>query len=135
MGLLQGTTMRIKKGTDTLFHETNATLDSTLDFKEVASKDTGGKIQTPGSHSWNITCDKLIANDAGAAEADGLELFQDHLAKTLVTIEFSTSVSGDIVFSGQAYVSQCNISSTNDEEVTGSFTFLGSGDLTVGTVA
>lgn len=134
MGLLQGTTMRIKKGTDTLFHETNATLDSTIDFKEVASKDTSGKIQTPGSQSWSMSCDKLIANDAGAGQENALGLVQDHLAKTLVTIEFSTGVTGDIIFSGSAYISQFSIASANDEEVTGTFAFQGSGDLTVGVV-
>lgn len=131
MGLIQGANMRIKKGTKTLFHETNATLDSTIDFKEVASKDTTGKIKTPGTQSWSASCEKLISADAdaGATEANVKELIDDHIAKTLIDFEFSSG-SGNIVLSGQAYISQFSISSTNDEEVTGSFSFEGSGALT-----
>ena len=134
MGLLQGTTMRIKKGTKTLFHETDASLSSTIDFKEVASKDTDGKLVTPGTQSWSLTANALVANDAGALQADLAELYNDHKNKILVTIEFSTQVSGDIIFSGSAYVETFNVQATNEEEVTGDFSFKGNGALAIGTV-
>lgn len=134
MAVLQGTLMRIKKGTKTLFHETEASLSSSIDFAEVASKDTTGVIVTPGDQKWSLSANALVANTPGALQADLAELYADHAAKTLVDIEFSTQVSGDIVFSGQAYIETFNVSSTHKDAVKGDFSFKGNDALSVGVV-
>lgn len=135
MALYDGTTMRIKIGTKVLFHETNAKLNSTIPFKEVASKDTAGTLSTPGTQSWSISCSSLIANGDGSTQEDLATLYASHKAKTLVSIEFSTDVSGDVVFAGSAYIENYNVDSSNDEEVKGDFSFKGDGELTIAVVA
>ena len=131
--IYEGTTMRIKIGSKTIFHEVSATLTSSIDFKEVASKDTNGKLVTPGAQSWSMTANTLIANST--TQEDLSSLYAAHSGKTAVTIEFTTDVSGDVVFSGSAYVESISIDATNEEVVTGDFSFKGDGDLTMGTVA
>jgi hypothetical protein len=61
-------------------------------------------------------------------------LYDAHKAKTLVTIEFTTDVVGDVVFSGSAYVGTFNIDSQVEAEVTGDFSFEGDGELTIALV-
>jgi predicted secreted protein len=131
MAFYQGTTMRILIGTKQIFHETDASLSSSLDFKEVASKDTLGKEKTPGSQSWSLSCNSLIGNSSLSVQEDITTLYGYHKAKTLVTIQFTTDISGDVVFSGTAYVGTFNVQATNDEVVTGDFSFEGSGELSI----
>lgn len=131
----EGTTMRIKIGAKTLFHEVDASLSSSIPFKEVASKDTTGVVSTPGTQSWSISTNGLIGNSALAAQEDIATLYATHVAKTKVTIEFTTDVTGDVVFSGEAYIETFNIKSTHEETVTGDFSFKGDGALTIGIVA
>lgn len=130
MSFYSGTTMRIKIGAKTIFHETDASLSSSIDFKEVASKDSNGKVKTPGSQSWSLSCNALIGND-GTVQEDLKTLYDKHVAKTLVTVEFTTDATGDVVFSGSAYVGTFNVTATNDEEVKGDFSFEGSGALAI----
>ena len=127
--------MRIKIGTKTIFHEVNATLDSNIPFKEVASKDTTGVVSTPGTQAWGLSCNTLIANSAAGAQEDIASLYAAHVAKTLVTVQFSTDVTGDVVFSGSVYIEKFTLDSTHEEEVKGDFSFKGDGALTIGTVA
>lgn len=136
MALLQGVNLRIKVGTKTLFHSVTASFSSQMDLKEVSSKDTNGKIKTPGSNSWSLSCNKLIsANGDTTTQADAEELMGYHINKTLVDVEFTTGDSGEWILSGQAYISSFTINANNDEEVTGDFSFEGSGDLTLATNA
>ena len=135
MALYEGTTMRIKIGGKTLFHETDCSLSSSIAFKDVASKDTSGVISIPGAQTWSISTNSLVAESALAAQEDLKTLYATHVGKTKVTVEFTTDVSGDVVFTGQAYIETYNLKSTHEETVTGDFNFKGDGDLSMGTVA
>lgn len=135
MAIYEGTTMRIKIGSKTIFHETDAKLTSSIPFKEVASKDTTGVISTPGTQSWSLSCNTLIANTIASAQEDVATLYATHAGKTAITVEFSTDVTGDVVFSGSAYVETFNLDATHEEVVTGDFNFKGDGALTIGVVA
>lgn len=132
-GLYSGTTMRIKIGTKTIFHETGVSLDSTVDFKEATSKDIADAQQVAGKHSWSISLNSLVAND-GTTQEDISTLFGYHINKTKVTLEFSTFVSGDVKYAGDAYITSFKIDAQNDDIVTGDFSFVGDGNLTETTV-
>ena len=134
MAIYQGATMRISVGGKTIFHEVGASLSSTIDFKEVASKDTAGKLKVANTQTWSLSCNTLIANSALAAQMDVKTLYDAHKAKTLVTVEFTTDVVGDVVFSGSAYVGTFNVDATNEAEVTGDFSFEGDGGLSIALV-
>jgi len=128
-GLYSGTTMRIKIGTKTIFHETGVSLDSNVDFKEATSKDITGALQVAGKHSWSVSLNSLVAND-GTTQEDIATLFGYHINGTQVAVEFSTFVTGDAKFSGNAYVSSFKIDAQNEDIVTGDFSFVGDGALT-----
>jgi len=133
MATYSGTTMRIKIGGKTIFHETKATFSTSRNFNECASKDINGKEVLPGNYDWSLTCDNLIANSSTQEDISTLDVA--YQAKTLLDIEFSTDVTADVVYTGTAYIESYNIDSVNEECVSGSFSFKGSGDYTLGTVA
>jgi len=133
MAIYEGTTMRIKVGSKTIFHETDAKLSMSREVKELASKDITGKEKILGNYDWNITADTLIANST--TQEDLKTLSDTFIAGSIVAVEFTTDVSGDIIYSGNAYITTLDVDAQNEEAVTGSFAFNGTGALTVGTVA
>ena len=134
MAFYSGTTMRIKIGTKTLFHETDATFQSSLELKELASKDITGTEHLPGKIDWSLSCSSLIGNEATLQE-DLATLSASHLAKTKLAVTFSTDVTGDVIYSGDVYIESLSIKATNNDTVTGDFNFKGDGIYTVGVVA
>ena len=131
----EGKLFRIKIGGKTIFHETDFKLSSSLDFKELASKDLSSKQRSAGDLDWNISCSSLIGNTAAAAQEDAATLYAKHIAKVPVSIEFTTDATGDMVFTGEAFVSQFDLDASNDDVAKGSFSFVGNGDLALGVVA
>ncbi len=134
MALKEGVNMRISVAGKEIFHEVSANLDATTDFKEVASKDTSGKLVSPGSQSWNIPIEALYDND-GTTQEDLYTLGVLWKNKTEVAVTLSTNVSGDVIYSGNAYIESFNTNATNEEYITCSFAFRGNGDLTIARVA
>lgn len=134
MAIYEGKLFRIKIGAKTIFHETNFSFSSSLDFKELASKDTATKEKTPSSQNWSISCESLAGVSTGNAQEDIKSLYEKHKNKSKVTISFTLGKTGDVVFTGEAYVGSFSLDSANDEEVKGAFTFEGTGDLSIGTV-
>lgn len=133
MALKEGVNMRIKVGGKEIFHEVSADLSATTDFKEVASKDTSGKLVSPGAQSWNIPIEALYDND-GSTQEDLFTLATLWKNKTEVAVTLSTNVVGDVIFSGNAYIDGFTTNATNEEFITVSFSFKGNGDLTVARV-
>lgn len=134
MAYYEGTTMRLTLGTKQIFHEVDADLNFSIDFKEIASKDTNGKISTPGSYSWSISCNMSLLDNDGTTKEDLFTLATKALAKGLHAITFSTNVTGDVIFSGNAYIEGFTTAAVNEEKSTASFTLRGDGDLTVAEV-
>lgn len=133
MALKEGVNMRITVGGKEIFHEVSADLSAATDFKEVASKDTSGKLSAPGAQSWNIPIEALYDND-GTTQEDLFTLATLWKDKTQVAVTLSTNVSGDVIFSGNAYIESFNTNATNEEYITCSFSFKGNGDLTIARV-
>jgi len=130
MALKEGVNMRITVDGKEIFHEVSADLSASTDFKEVASKDTSGKLSSPGSQSWSIPIEALYDND-GTTQEDLFSLATLWNAKTKVAVVLTTGVIGDVSFSGDAYIESFSTNATNEEFVTCSFTFRGDGDLTI----
>lgn len=133
--MYKGKAFRIKKDGKTIFHETDFKLSSSLDFSEIASKDTDGKEFVAKDIEWTISCNSLIADSDSDTQIDAAALYADHIGKTLVALEFTNDTTGEMVFSGNAYVSQFDLDSTYDDVVKGSFSFKGTGTLAIATVS
>jgi predicted secreted protein len=135
MGLINGTNLTIKVGGVALLKATSASLELSVDLPDATTKDSAGWSEFfAGVRSWTLSSDGLIDYATSTAvETD--ELVAMLIARTAVTVEFSTSTSGDMKLSGSAFVS--SISQTADMESPSGFSvsFQGTGALTQGTVA
>lgn len=133
--MYEGGSMRIMIGGKKIFHEISAKFSTSKDFKETASKDTGGKTSTPGTKGWSLTANTLVANSAAQAEEDLASLLAAYNNDDLLAVQFVSDVAGETGISGNVYIESIAIDSTNDEIVTGDFSFKGDGDFTVITAA
>jgi len=110
-------------------YSTSATLNIELGVRDITTKDSSTWIdQAEGLASWSMDCDNLFAEDAAEGFSD---LFSDLSGRTSVTVMYSSEVTGDLDYSGTAYVTSLSRSSgldSDSETYTASFT--GTGSLT-----
>jgi len=133
-GLINGTDLIVKIGTDTVAYATSCSLELSADEIDQTSKDSGGwKDIASGLRSWNISCDALYVNNAAAATTEGFpELTTALIARTAVTVHFTfvTPATGDYVYEGSAILSSLSLSTGVEDQATYSATFNGTGALT-----
>jgi TP901-1 family phage major tail protein len=134
MAFQDGKLMRITVGGKEIFHEVSVSLSGGTEFKDVATKDTSGTESTPGSKSWTASVEGVASADS-TTEHDLKAMVDLWNAQTLSAITVTDSVSGNIEFSGNAYIENWSVDAANEESVTFSYSLKGSGALTVGSVA
>lgn len=134
---IKGKDLRLSFGGKTLWHASTCTLSISTDFEEIATKDTQGKEQTPGDYAWTVSTENMVADKpvGDTTHVDVHDLIGFQLANTPITVEFTTGVTGAKIYSGTVYVQQADLTAANGSTVTGSFSFVGAGDITVETVA
>ncbi len=134
MALINGTNLVIKIAGNPIMKATTASLEMSVDLPDATTKDSAGWAEFfAGVRSWTLSSDGLIDYaSSGSVETD--ELVQMFLDRQAVAVTFSTSTAGDMVLSGNAFVS--SISQTADMESPSGFSvsFQGTGALTRGTV-
>ena len=134
--ILKGKDLRISLASGTLYHATECSFSTSRNFDEIATKDTNGNITTPDNYTWSLSTSVLVANKPNAStQKDIHDIMTEYLAGTLVAVEFSTTTSGDILLSGNAYVESVEITASVEGRATYSVTLKGDGDLTQSTVA
>lgn len=131
MALYQGAVMRLTVDTKEIFHEVDASIEASTDFKEVASKDTSGKIVSAGSQSFTISCSTSLLDNDGSTQEDLYTLASKWKAKTSHAVTFTTGTTGDVIFSGTVYIESFSVSAVNEEYSTAEYTLRGTGDLTI----
>ncbi|MBF05026.1 MAG: hypothetical protein CMP76_17250 [Flavobacterium sp.] len=135
--IYKGSNVRFSFEGKTLFHATSCAISISTTLEEIATKDTNGSVVTPGNYSWSMTTNALVADKPAASTTQ--EGFMDIVAlqlnKTLIAVEFTDSVTGSFILSGNVYVESVNISAEVGASVTGDFSFKGTGDLTKSVVS
>lgn len=134
MAYYEGAVMRITIGTKEIFHEVDAELQFTNEFTEIASKDTNGKISTPGSQSFSLSCNASLIDNDGSVQEDLFTLASKAKAQTKHAFTFTTGATGDVVFSGEVYIESFTVGAVNEEKSTASYNLRGNGDLTIAQV-
>ena len=134
MAYYEGATMRLTVDTKEIFHEVDASIEASTEFKEVASKDTTGKILSAGSQSFSISCSSSLLDNDGTTQEDLKTMADKWKAKTSHAVTFTTGTSGDVVFSGNVYIESFSVTATNEEYSTAEYTLRGTGDLTIAAV-
>ena len=113
----------------------DATLSVTHSPRDTTTKDSAGWAEyLEGLRSWEMSCSGQLSYDATSVPDD---FYTTNIAtRATATVYFTTNVTGDIVFSGTAWVTQMeNASPGQEETATYSLSFQGTGALTKGTVS
>ena len=118
-----------------IFHEIEFSLDATTDFQEVATKDTDGKEVTPDTQSWSASASAVGSADVLADRQTELTMAQLWKAKTLVPFAVTDAVTGNVKYSGEAYVENFSVKAGVEGTVDISWSFKGNGELTIAEVA
>ena len=106
----------------------SAKISVTHEVRDTTTKDDNAwKTCAEGNRSWKADCDGLVAFDAtyGTDELDDLIA-----SRTLVGISYETNVSGDTRYYGSGYLTSLEIDAGNQESVTYTASFEGTGALT-----
>ena len=131
-GIVNSRLMVIKVGTTVVSCLTDASLSLSQEFRDTTCKDSGGFNNIlPAKRGWEMSGSALFSYD-------GTTTFEDFFAlwngQTLATVVFGTTVSGDKIYTGSAYLSSLSSSSSGtDENVTFEFSLTGTGTLTEST--
>jgi TP901-1 family phage major tail protein len=140
-GIVDGTIIRLELATEKIVHATSSNLDMSLELTELSSKDTGGgdyTEQTAGKKSWSASCEGLYSYDdtiSSDPRADVEALFDAWEAGTAVAVKWTTGVTGDVEFSGNAFVSNVSFTAPNADSATYSFQLTGTGAISKATIS
>lgn len=134
MALINGTNLVIKIAGNPILKATTASLEMSVDLPDATTKDSAGWSEFfAGVRSWTLSSDGLV-DYATAAGVETDELVALLIARSSVAISFATSTAGDMLLSGNAFIT--SISQTADMESPSGFSvsFQGTGTLSQGTV-
>lgn len=133
--ILKGKDLRLKLADNTLYHATECSFSTTRELESIATKDTNGNKGTPGNYEWSLSTSALVANQAsGSDQNDTKAILDAFLAGTVVAVEFTTDVEGDILITGNAFLVSCNITAAVGSSATYDVQLTGDGDFTVALV-
>jgi hypothetical protein len=132
--IYKGRNLRVLVAGKPILHATECSFSTTMNFEEIATKDTDGTIQTPGNYTWTLTSNHLVADKDQVTQAnytDAFELLEQYKNRLPVEVQFTTSMGGDVIISGQAYMSGANISAPVEGAASGDFNFQGNGNFEI----
>ena len=131
-GVINGTLIGIYSGGTLIAKSTSCTLSITHSTRNSSSKDSGGWEEALGGmRAWTMAGDFLDAEDASYRFDD---LFALIGSRAPVTLKMSSEVSGDKYYTGSAILTSLDREAPMEENVSGSYSFKGTGALTEATV-
>lgn len=131
-GKFNGTLLNVYIDNTIIGCATSSELSINVDLADATCKDDGGWADhIAGLRDWSVSTDGLVKFDGNNNVEDLYDLLS---GRSVVTLKFTTNVTGDLVFSGQASVASLSVSAEMEAAVTYSVEFTGKGPLTKGTV-
>jgi hypothetical protein len=126
-GILNGTLGVVKVGGVTIAHLTSNNFNVEMSTRDASTKSSAGwKDVLEGQRSWGGSASGYFAEDAAYGFED---LFDVMESRTLVTLRFTTGVTGDKYYEGEAYVTSIARTDGLEESSTFEATFEGTGVL------
>tara|TARA_R110002012_G_scaffold203294_4_gene372665 strand:- start:3074 stop:3508 length:435 start_codon:yes stop_codon:yes gene_type:complete len=115
-------------------HSTDATISFSAETVDITSKDTSGYRDTiAGLKSWTANLTAFIDYSSSFGQE---ELVDKWIAGECVTIRFTTNVSSDVYYEGDATITSVELNSSGAEEAASfSITLENAGAITKGTTA
>jgi predicted secreted protein len=138
-GVINGTKFGVYAGATKIGYATSASLSINHNLRDTSTKDSGGwRSQLEGQRDFEISVEGMVifATASGAiADLTVDELYNTYIeTRTEFTIKFSTEISGDYKWSGQAFMTSLSMDTPNEDSSTFSASFSGTGALTQATV-
>ena len=126
MAAIKGLDVLIKVGSTVVGGQRNASLEMSAETIDTTVKTTGGwAAKIPGIKSWTSSCDGVyFVDDAGLEAAQAA-----FMNGTEVKLDFSNS-SG-LAYSGQAVITSMSVEAGQEDIVSYTISFEGTGALTV----
>ena len=127
MSAIKGLDVLIKVGSTVVGGQRNASLEMSAETIDTTVKSTGGwAAKIPGIKSWTSSCDGVYFLDDTGLEAAQTAFMNGNA----VQLEFSNS-SG-LAYSGQAVITSMSVEAGQEDVVSYTISFEGTGALTVG---
>ena len=146
--VFNGTSLVVLIGTEVIGFATSCSLSLAIDAPDASTKQSlGWADEIGGQRSWSLTTDGLATVVPGtvATYVTTAELNALAIARTAVTVKFTTvdnstvggvtPVSGDVIYSGSAFIESVDMTADMESPVTYSVSFKGTGPLTIATNA
>jgi predicted secreted protein len=146
--VFNGTSLVVLIGTEVIGFATSCSLSLAIDAPDASTKQSlGWADEIGGQRSWSLTTDGLATVVPGtvATYVTTAELNALAIARTAVTVKFTTvdnstvggvtPVTGDVIYSGSAFIESVDMTADMENPVTYSVSFKGTGVLTIATNA
>jgi predicted secreted protein len=126
-GILNGTDLLVYDGTHAILHSTDCSFQLSQSSRDASTKASAGwKASLYGQRSWTMTNNGLVALDVGYNLAYLLGLITQ---RTIVTLYAKTANSADFYIYGTALLTSVQMTAPNNNNVTYSASFEGTGAL------
>lgn len=121
---------------DIIGRATSASLSVSMETRDTTNKDSAGwQENLEGLKSWSLSGDGLVTYSITGDYDTPDDLFTLLSNRTLVKVKFGSATSGEIDYTGDAYLVSYEQEAGVEENVTYSFGFTGTGVLTQASVA
>lgn len=134
--VIQGEDIIVLVDDKTTLHATTHNLKVDLEMKELRTKDTNGKEQSPGDVSWSVDGDGLIVVDPDIQNSHTPEqVLAIVLEKKLVEVVICSTMSMDgkvglqKEYRGKGYITSFSIGAPAGDNATYNYSITGSGNL------
>ena len=126
MSAIKGLDVLIKVGSQVVGGQRNASVEMSAETIDTTVKTTGGwAAKIPGIKSWTSSCDGVYFLDDAGLEAAQTAFMNG----TAVSLEFSNS--DGLSYSGQAVITSMAVEAGQEDIVSYTISFEGTGALTV----
>jgi predicted secreted protein len=138
--VINGTKFGVYAAGTKIGYATSASISMNHNLRDTSTKDSSGwRDQLEGQRDWECSVEGMLifVDSSGGAISDKTanELYTDYIAsRTEFELKFSTEVSGDIKWTGNAFMTSLSIDTPNEDSSTWSASFSGTGALTQATV-
>jgi|TARA_R100000081_G_C4815235_1_gene174431 predicted secreted protein len=138
-GVINGTKFGVYAGGTKIGYATSASLSINHNLRDTSTKDSGGwRDQLEGQRDFEVSVEGMVIFATASGAISDLtvdELYTSYIAsRTEFEIKFSTEVSGDYKWTGNAFMTSLSMDTPNEDSSTFSASFSGTGPLTQATV-
>lgn len=134
-GVINGTKFGVYVAGTKVAYASSASISMNHNLRDTSTKDSGGwRDQLEGQRDWEVSVEgMLIFTNLDGTAVSGTtadELYSTYIyARTQFELKFSTEVTGDIKWTGQAFLTSLSADTPNEDSSTWSGSFSGTGEL------